>query len=84
MDRVVGYDYPIDGKEEIKMEQIRVEDFAGDSTEVSVSVYYDCIVTIDSDPDNQEERPSLMHYTPGQARKLAAALTMAADEAEKQ
>lgn len=64
------------------MEQIRVEDFAGDSTEVSVSVYYDCIVTIDSDPDNQEERPSMMHYTPGQARKLALAILKAAEAAE--
>lgn len=66
----------------MKMEQIRVEDFAGDSTEVSVSVYYDCIVTIDSDPDNKEERQSMMHYTPGQARKLALAILKAAEAAE--
>lgn len=64
------------------MEQIRVEDFSVDSTEVSVSVYYDCIVTIDSDPDNQGELPSLMHYTPEQARKLALAILKAVEAVE--
>lgn len=65
------------------MKQVRVEDFAGDSTEVSTSVYYDDIVTIDLDPDGQFECARMSHYTPRQARKLAVALILAADEAEK-
>lgn len=66
------------------METVIIEDFAGDSTEVSTSVYYDGIVSIDIDLDNLGDGCTLAHYTPEQARKLAAALIMAADEAEKQ
>lgn len=83
MDRVVGYDYPIDNKEEMNMKQIRVEDFAGDSTEVSTSVYYDDIVTIDLDPDDQWGCARMSHYTQDKARKLTSALILAAEEAEK-
>ena len=82
MDRVVSYDYPIDNNEEMKMEAVIIEDFAGDSTEVSTSVYYDGIVSIDIDLDNLGDGCALAHYTPDQARKLAEALILAADEAE--
>lgn len=84
MDRVVGYDYPIENKEEMKMEAVIIEDFAGDSTEVSTSVYYDGIVSIDIDLDNLGDGCTLAHYTPEAAREMAAALILAADEAEKQ
>ena len=84
MNRVVSYDYPIDNKEEMKMKAVIIEDFAGDSTKVSTSVYYDGIVSIDIDPDNLGDGCTLAHYTPGEARKLAAALILAADEAENQ
>lgn len=66
------------------MKAVIIEDFAGDSTEVSTSVYYDGIVSIDIDHDNLFDRFALAHYSPAQARKLAAALIIAADEAEKQ
>lgn len=82
MDRVVVYDYPIDNKEEMKMVAVIIEDFAGDSTEVSTSVYYDGIVSIDIDTDNLGDECTFAHYTPEAARKLAAALILAAEEAE--
>lgn len=82
MDRVVSYDYPIDNSEEMKVKAVIIEDFAGDGTEVSASVYYDGIVSIDIDLDNLGDECTLAHYTPEQARKLAAALILAADEAE--
>lgn len=82
MDRVVGHDCPIDNKEEMKMEAVIIEDFSGDSTEVSTSVYYDGIVSIDIDLDNLGDGCTIAHYTPEAARKLAAALILAADEAE--
>lgn len=88
MDRVVGYDYPIDNKEEMKMENVRIEDVTGDESEVCVissrTGDVKTIVSLDFDPDDYGECISMMHYTPGDARKLAAALIMAADEAEKQ
>lgn len=65
------------------MEAVIIEDFAGDSTEVSTSVYYDGIVSIDIDMDNSGDECTLAHYTPEQARKLAAALILMADEAEE-
>lgn len=88
MDRVVGYDYPIDNKEEMKMEDIRVKDISGDEAEVGVLGYrtgeIKNIVTLDFDPDNYNcDCIDMMHYTPDQARKLAAALIAAADEVEK-
>lgn len=68
------------------MESVIIEDFAGDSTEVSTSVYYDGIVSIDIDIDTEDRGYSstMAHYTPEQARKLAAALILAAEEAENQ
>lgn len=62
------------------MEQIRVEDTHFDEAVVGVLTN---IVVLDLDPYGQE-LVSIMHYTPEQARKLAAALTLAAEEAEKQ
>lgn len=66
------------------MKTMIIEDFAGDSTEVSASVYYDGIVSIDIDTDNLGDEITTSHYTPEQDRKLATALILAADEAEKQ
>lgn len=80
MGRVVSYDYPIDNKEEMKMKAVIIEDFAGDRTEVSTSLYYDGIVSIDM--YNSGDEFTFAHYTPEQARKLAAALIIMADEAE--
>lgn len=61
-----------------------IEDFAGHSTEVSTSVYYDGIVSIDTDTEDRGYNSTMAHYTPEQARKLAAALILVADEVEKQ
>lgn len=85
MDRVVSYDYPIDNKEEMKMENIRIEDVSGDYADVEVVISGDDkFVSIDFDPLVETYPVTMMHYTPGDARKLAAALILAADEAEKQ
>ena len=67
------------------MEQIRVEDTHLDEAEIGT--YTDregvTVVTLDFDPDyNQDECVSMMQYTPDQARQLASALILAADEAE--
>lgn len=63
------------------MKAVIIEDFAGDSTGVSASVYYDGIVSLDIDLDNLGDACTLSHYTPEEARKLAVALIMAAEEA---
>lgn len=86
MDRVVSYDYPIDNKEEMKMEQVRVKDTHFDEAEIGT--YTDregvTVVTLDFDPDyNQDECVSMMQYTPDQARQLAAYLMEAANLADK-
>lgn len=52
MDLVVSYDYRIDNNEEMKMEAVIIKDFAGDSTKVSTSVYFDGIVSIEIETDN--------------------------------
>lgn len=88
MERVVGYDYPIDNSEEMKMEQIRVEDIVGNEAEVGVlgnrTGEVKTVVTLDFDPYDYHHHDGmcLMNYTPEAARKLAAALILAADEAE--
>lgn len=66
------------------MEAVIVKDFAGDRTEVSTAVYYDGIVSIDIDLDclGGGDDLTIAHYTPEAARKLAAALILAAEEAE--
>lgn len=67
------------------MEILRIEDVVGDAAEVSVLTnrtgVVKAVVSIDFDPDDSDV--SMMHYTPDDARKLAAALILAADEAEK-
>lgn len=68
------------------MEILRIEDVVGDAAEVHVlpnrTGVVNTIVSIDFDPDDCDV--SMMHYTPDAARKLAAALILAAEEAEKQ
>lgn len=85
MGRVVSYDYPIDNKEEMKMESILIEDVHFDPAEVGItkSARGD-VVYLDFNPGDYGDGQMLMHYSPAQARKLAAALILAAEEAEKQ
>lgn len=68
------------------MEILRIEDVAGDAAEVSVLLnrtgVVKAVVSIDFDTDDQGV--TMMHYTPEQARKLAAALILSAEEAENQ
>lgn len=66
------------------MEILRIEDVVGDAAEVSVLInrtgVVKAVVSIDFDTDDQGV--TMMHYTPEQARKLAAAIILAAEEAE--
>ena len=66
------------------MEILRIEDVVGDAAEVSVLLnrtgVVKAVVSIDFDTDDQGV--TMMHYTPEQARKLAAATILAAEEAE--
>lgn len=68
------------------MEILRIEDVVGDAAEVSVLLnrtgVVKAVVSIDFDTDDQGV--TMMHYTPEQARKLAAALILSAEEAENQ
>lgn len=84
---MVVYNFDIDNEEEMKMEIIRVKDVTGDEAEVSVLTNRTgtvrTVITLDFDPCD-DKGISIMHYTPGDARKLAAALILAADEVEKQ
>lgn len=88
MNRVVSYDYPIDNKEEMIMEMgiLRIDDVHFDQAEVSVTMgtALGNVVSLDFDPDDYGERQTLMQYSPDAARKLASALILAAEEAEKQ
>ncbi|QXV76198.1 hypothetical protein bas01_0067 [Escherichia phage AugustePiccard] len=85
MDRVVSYDYFIDNKEEMKMKNVIIEDIHFDQAEVGIAKSVrGNVVYLNFDPDNYGDGQTLMQYSPEQARKLAAALIMAADEAEKQ
>lgn len=85
MVRVVSYDYPINNKEEMKMESIRIEDVHFDQAEVGItkSTHGD-VVYLDFNPDEYADGQMLMQYSPDKARKLAAALILAAEEVEKQ
>lgn len=66
------------------MEILRIEDVNGDDAEVTVTYYIDGkYVFIDFDPDTAIHPETMMQYSPNQARKLAAALILAAEEAEK-
>lgn len=67
------------------MENVRIDDAHFDQIEVSITKRdFDAVVSLDFDPDDYRDGQTLMQYTPEQARKLAAALIMAADKAEKQ
>ncbi|QXV81893.1 hypothetical protein bas03_0066 [Escherichia phage JulesPiccard] len=69
----------------MKMENIRIEDVYVDQAEVSITKRdRGAVVSLDFDPDEYGDCQTLMQYSPDQARKLAAALILAADEAEKQ
>lgn len=65
---------------------LRIDDVHFDQAEVSVMMgtARGNVVSLDFDPDNYGELQTVMHYTPDQARKLAAALILAAEEAEEQ
>lgn len=66
------------------MENVKIEDAYFDQAEVSVSkIDSGTVVYLDFDPEGYMDGQTLMQYTPKQARKLAAALILAADEAEK-
>lgn len=85
MDRVVGYDYPIDNNEEMKMGNFRIEDVHFDEAEVGITKSSrGDVVYLDFNPDDYGDGQMLMHYSPDKARKLAAALILAADEVGKQ
>lgn len=67
------------------METVRIDDIHFDQAEVSVSkTVRGAVVSLDFDPDDYADRQTLMQYSPEQARKLAAALILAAEEAENQ
>lgn len=67
------------------MENFRIEDANFDQSEVSVGkTVKGLIVYLDFDPDGYGDGQTIMQYTPNQARKLAAALIMAAEDAGKE
>lgn len=66
------------------MKNVRIEDVHFDQAEVAITKRdCDTVVSLDFDPDYYRDGQTLMQYSPKQARKLAAALIMAAEEAEK-
>lgn len=66
------------------MENVRIEDIHFDQAEVALFTHSsEKVVSLDFDPDCNGDFSSLMYYTPEAARKLAASLILAADEAEK-
>lgn len=66
------------------METVRIDDVHFDQAEVSVTMgtVRGHVVNLDFDPDGYEDCQTLMQYSPDAARKLAAALILAADKAE--
>lgn len=67
------------------METVRIKDVNGDNAEVDATSYNGKkYVFVDFDPDTVMHPETMMQYSPEQARKLAAALILAAEEAEKQ
>lgn len=67
------------------METVRIDDVHFDQAEVSVSkTVRGAVVSLDFDPDDYADCQTLMQYSPEQARKLAAALILAAEETENQ
>lgn len=70
------------------METILIEEITGDELEIKVftrkyadKTFNDVIIL---DVDSDEEGVNMMRYTPEQARKLAAALIIAAEDADKE
>lgn len=65
---------------------LRIDDVHFDQAEVRVSMFTarGNVVSLDFDPDNYGEPQTVMQYSPDAARKLAAALILAAEEAEEQ
>lgn len=69
------------------METVRIDDVHFDQAEVSIKAsgtFRGKVVSLDFDPDHYGDGHAMMTYSPDQARKLAAALILAAEEAEKQ
>lgn len=68
------------------METVRIDDVHFDQAEVSVTMrsVRGNVVNLDFDPEGYADCQTLMQYSPDAARKLAAALILAAEEAEKQ
>lgn len=66
------------------MKTVRIDDVHFDQAEVSVTTgtVRGSVVNLDFAPDGYADCQTLMQYSPGAARKLAAALILAADEAE--
>lgn len=66
------------------METVRIDDVHFDQAEVSVTMgtVRGHVVSLDFDPDGYADCQTLMQYSPDAARKLAAALILAADEVE--
>lgn len=60
--------------------EVKVRKIQDDTTEKG----YILKVSLDFNPDDYCDPNTFMLYTPGQARKLASALIMAAEEVEKQ
>ena len=68
------------------MESVRIEDVYFDQAEVRIAktITMGNLVHIDFDPDCYSDGQTIMQYSPDAARKLAAVLIMAAEEAELQ
>lgn len=68
------------------METVRIDDVHFDQAEVSVTMgtVRGHVISLDFDPDDCGDGQTLMQYSPDAARKLAASLILAAEEAEKQ
>lgn len=70
----------------MEMGILRIEDVHFDQAEVSVTklTFRGNVISLDFDPDDHGDCQTLMQYSPDAARKLASALILAANEAEKQ
>lgn len=62
MDLVVGYDYPINNKEEMIMETVRIDDVHFDQAEVSVTMgtVRGHVANLEFDPDGYGDCQTLM------------------------
>lgn len=72
--------------------KVRISDDYNEQAEIQVSKIQDDTtekgyrlkVSLDFNPNDYSDPNTFMMYTPDQARKLASALILAADEAERQ